>query len=175
MNEARLTGTYQGAPTLAATNAADNRALSLAQLMGSYNGEPTLAAQNATDNRALSLAQLLGVYDGQPTLAAQNAAADQVYKNAALAASQARAASGGSKYYGGASNSTQGKQYATADAYQAVDDAFRAGQNPDVILQNIQNAYPDLVRSGVNPQDLIGYFNQRRSQYLGLETTPGQL
>ena len=157
MNEARLTGTYQGAPTLAATNAADNRALSLAQLMGSYNGEPTLAAQNATDNRALSLAQLLGVYDGQPTLAAQNAAADQVYKNAALAASQARASAPK------APSAAEQRNNAVGDAYDRISELYNNGVSSADIMNEIRNNEGTFRRNGVNPNDLYDYLINLRA------------
>lgn len=97
--------------------------------------------------------------------------------DAALAASVAKANSGGG-YYGGASNATQGKSNALSDAYQAVDSALSSGTDPDAVLANIQNSYADFARSGLSSadiQNILNYYEQRKASYLGLETTPGQL
>lgn len=167
---------------------AQQMGLSTAQYVSGLDQWAKTFAQNEaqnTFNNGINVGQLTGIYNGSDTLAKQAQAiqdaqfnksltADTNYKNASLAASQAKASSGGS-YYGGATNATVGKQNATADAYQAIDDAFNSGQDPDIILKNIQNSYPKFARDGVDPEKALGYFNQRRAQYLGLETTPGQL
>ena len=71
LQEAGLTGTYQGTPTLDALNAQRQFALQEAGLTGLYQGNPTLDALNTQRQYELNLANLLGEYQGTPTLAAQ--------------------------------------------------------------------------------------------------------
>lgn len=65
IQEAGLTGTYNGAPTMAAQQQKFAQDTSVAALLGTYNGQPTLAAQQQQANITGYDAQ------GRPTLARQ--------------------------------------------------------------------------------------------------------
>lgn len=154
MNEAQLTGTYNGQQTLAAQNAQNSQALNLAQLMGIYNGQPTLAAKDAQQQQALNLAQLLGVYDGQPTLSArqlQQSAdqfnSDQAYKYAALAASQMKSSSPSVSQ-----QQYNDKQTSTQNTSRAMDylNKWASGQALDDNGQNLGRATRNDILSWVS-------------------------
>jgi len=93
MNEANLTGTYNGVQTLQAKQAdlqnqqnAIANAMQEAQLTGNYKGQQTLAAQAQAlqaqqdqISQALNIAQVTGMYNGQETQSAkQNDIANQL-------------------------------------------------------------------------------------------------
>lgn len=133
LQEAGVTGKYNGQDTLAALQDAFNRSVQEAQLMGTYNGQQTLASQAQALQKAFEEAQLLGTYNGQSTLAAQQLAqqlAQQQWENAfnekQLAAqtayqnaSLARSSSGG-----GSSTKSLSSAELTALQNQAQNDAY---------------------------------------------------
>lgn len=80
MNNAQLTGDYNGVPTLEDRQFAAQQALNDAGVTGVYGGQATLAgrefgaqqdlaAQEATAQNALNQANVTGFYNGSPTLA----------------------------------------------------------------------------------------------------------
>lgn len=99
MDEANLTGYYNGSPTLANQELSNNKSFQEAQLTGKYNGQQTLASQEM-DLKAISermnntlnavnvmgyvateeQAKILGVPVGTPSYQAQEAAADRQFK-----------------------------------------------------------------------------------------------
>lgn len=79
MQEANLTGQYNGEKTFAAQEADRQHALNEANVTGIYNGQKTQAAQNADRQFALSEAGLTGMYNGEKTYAAQEDARSWAY------------------------------------------------------------------------------------------------
>jgi hypothetical protein len=108
-------------------------------------GQQLALQQKQADNGlALDVAQLMGTYNGSPTLAKQQMDADTAYKNAALA----RSSSGGGSYYGGATNATLGKQYATTDALSKIQDWVNEGYTPEQINALIYQNAPAFSLAG---------------------------
>jgi hypothetical protein len=60
VSAAQLTGTYDGAPTLAAQQQEFQHGIEAAGLTGVYNGAPTLAAQNQQQQTSLGYLKLIG-------------------------------------------------------------------------------------------------------------------
>lgn len=77
LQEAGVTGNYNGTQTLDALNAARNYALNEAGITGVYKGSKTQDSLNADRNYALNEANLTGLYNGNKTLAAQNQSFNQ--------------------------------------------------------------------------------------------------
>ena len=78
LQQAGVTGTYNGQDTLAKTTTAQQLALQQAGVTGNYNGQATFAKQQADlaavqfeRQFGLSVGQAIGNYEGNPTLAAQ--------------------------------------------------------------------------------------------------------
>jgi hypothetical protein len=67
-------------PTLQAQQYLTNKALQEAGLTGTYNGQSTLAAQQQASNQAMNEASLTGTYKGQQTLAAKQQELDNLYR-----------------------------------------------------------------------------------------------
>ena len=70
LQNAQLTGQYNGAPTEATREFNQQNALAQGQLTGMFNGAPTEAASEFARNFGLQQGQLTGTYNGAPTEAA---------------------------------------------------------------------------------------------------------
>lgn len=77
---AELTGTYGGQQTLAAQQAANQKALQEAALTGVYGGNKTLAAQEQATAREMAIAGLTGQYGGQQTQSAKQFDVEQALR-----------------------------------------------------------------------------------------------
>ena len=74
LREAGITGTYDGAETMAARQAREQQELAEAGLTGRYRDQDTMAAQQLEQDRLFREAALTGRYGEQDTLAAQEMA-----------------------------------------------------------------------------------------------------
>jgi hypothetical protein len=111
LQEAGVTGTYNGNQTFASKQADSYKVIQEAQLLGTYNGQSTLSAQQ--------LAQQLAQQQWENAFTEKQFAADQAYKSAALA----RSSSGGGGNSGGSSRSLTSAEL-TALQNQAQNDAY---------------------------------------------------
>jgi len=71
LNEANVTGTLAGEPTLAKQQLDINKLIAEAGLTGTYGGAPTEAKLSRLAQEALQTGQLTGTYGGAPILASQ--------------------------------------------------------------------------------------------------------
>jgi hypothetical protein len=131
-NEATLSGTYQGQPTLAAQQQAANIAAQQAGLTGMYQGSPTLAAQQQQFAQGIAAGGLTGTYQGAPTLAAQQQAAEL------------------SGFYGGAPTlAREAEENRTSQAYLNLLAGLRGPADPFQYLRTLQGT-PQGLRDIVN-------------------------
>lgn len=120
------------------------------QLLGNYNGSPTLAAQQ--------LAQNNNQFNANLDLQKQQLAADQAYKNAALAASAARANSSSSANLSAIKYQNDlVSQQALAQSMQRLQDKASNGATRSEILKFINSNAGDLQANGVPVQELYSW------------------
>lgn len=141
----------------------------LAQLQQAWQEKQFAADQESQQfNQALQQGQITGQYNGASTLAAQAQAAEQAYRNAALAQDQSQfsaslAKSGSSGGSGGSSggsskaitqSSTQGKTNMD-DAMIEIDNQLSNGTSPGNVANSIEQQRTSLAKQGINVDTLI--------------------
>jgi hypothetical protein len=136
LNQAAVTGTYNGAPTLAANQIAAN-------FLGTYQGAPTLQAQ-------LQAANLLGTYQGQQTLQAQQQYFGENLATAQLAASLQANPFRQQQVLGQAQRILAGQPAASFQAPNTVAGVGTAGGNTQGGLGYLQQIVDDIKNPTAN-------------------------
>jgi hypothetical protein len=142
-----------------------DQASKLSQLQQEWQQKQFAADQEAQQfNQSLQQGQITGQYNGTSTLAAQAQAAEQAYKNAALAQDQsqfsAKLASDNSNAAANRANksitqsSAQGRTNQD-DASISVDDQLGRGVSPGNIANSIESQRSALTKQGINVDALI--------------------
>ncbi|HBM82021.1 MAG TPA: hypothetical protein DD426_14515 [Clostridiaceae bacterium] len=165
LQEAGLTGTYNGTDTLA--NKQLQQAIAQQALDNQYRNKQLSDTENQSYfENGLNLANLRGIYNGQPTLGLQQLNSDNAYKNAqlelqrqSLAQSAARAKSGGSS--GSGSGGYSEEDVANA-AYSQLYNMIDVGYGDSWLQQNRSNiintlgakVYQDMQKIISNSKDV---------------------
>lgn len=167
----------QGIDNTARQTQMDN-ASNLAALQQAFQQKQFDATQeNDATSQSLQRAQLMGSLDGTNTMAKDAQLADQAYKNATLASSNANAAASravSAAKSSGSSSVTQSSPGGVKNNYDAqseVDNQIRSGTSPGNVAYSVEQQRAALTKQGINVDALIKYVWSSA----GVETTPSQL